>query len=296
MSLVQRVRAAGTRKAGLALAGLLTAGLAAVTGTALASSSSPASVSMPGMTGMTASHSSGATGFTNGWYRRPHRQVLLQQELLLPAATGQRCQVPVRSRDRTTRRPPPPPSTRSTSSCRSVSLRRSPRCSARSPGTASTTPTPSTCPPCSAAGTSDPAAARAQPHRRHRTTCNQSEWWNVDVVGVKSLSAWNKLVEAKSDSELEHLQRTDSAQRDRKHHHQPVPVLLRPPLAASSRSRPRQPPWPGPGPHPPSPRILRKGQHMTMTSHHGLASKRRLPAPPDSTRCAAGAPRPGSAR
>jgi hypothetical protein len=40
---------------------------------------------------------------------------------------------------------------------------------------------------------------------------NQSEWWNVDVVGVKSLTAWDKIVQAKSDWELEHLQRTDSA-------------------------------------------------------------------------------------
>lgn len=40
----------------------------------------------------------------------------------------------------------------------------------------------------------------------------QSEWWNVDVVGVKSMSAWNKLIAAKSDRELQFLQRHDSAQ------------------------------------------------------------------------------------
>ncbi len=40
----------------------------------------------------------------------------------------------------------------------------------------------------------------------------QSEWWNVDVVGVESLPAWNKLITAKSDRELQYLQRHDSAQ------------------------------------------------------------------------------------
>jgi hypothetical protein len=40
----------------------------------------------------------------------------------------------------------------------------------------------------------------------------KSEWWNVDVVGVKSLSAWDKIVAAKSDWELQQLQRTDSSQ------------------------------------------------------------------------------------
>jgi len=69
MSLFKRVRAAGTRRAGLALGGLLTVGLAAVTGTALASSSAPASsAGMAGMTSMVSSSSHGGTGFTNGWY------------------------------------------------------------------------------------------------------------------------------------------------------------------------------------------------------------------------------------
>jgi hypothetical protein len=41
---------------------------------------------------------------------------------------------------------------------------------------------------------------------------HQGEWWNVDVVGVKSIKAWDKIVSAKSDAELEYLQRTDSSQ------------------------------------------------------------------------------------
>ncbi len=58
----------------------------------------------------------------------------------------------------------------------------------------------------------------------------QSEWWNVDVVGVTSLKAWDKIVWAKSDAELQFLQRHDSKRGDREHHHQPVPVLLGPPV------------------------------------------------------------------
>ena len=36
---------------------------------------------------------------------------------------------------------------------------------------------------------------------------HQSEWWNVDIVGVKSLSAWDKLVRSKNAHELQYLQR-----------------------------------------------------------------------------------------
>ena len=39
---------------------------------------------------------------------------------------------------------------------------------------------------------------------------HQSEWWNVDIVGVKSLWAWNQLIRHRSARELQHLQRTDS--------------------------------------------------------------------------------------
>ena len=66
MSLVQRVRAAGTRRAGLALGGLLTAGLVAATGSALASPGTAASPSV--MAGMSSSSTHGGSGFTNGWY------------------------------------------------------------------------------------------------------------------------------------------------------------------------------------------------------------------------------------
>jgi hypothetical protein len=43
------------------------------------------------------------------------------------------------------------------------------------------------------------------------TANNQkAEWWNVDVVAVKNLAAWNKIVHAKSDRELRWLQKNDS--------------------------------------------------------------------------------------
>jgi len=56
------------------------------------------------------------------------------------------------------------------------------------------------------------ANALLPPHSHVVATANsgQSEWWNVDVVGVKSLGAWNKIVAAKSDAELEWLQKNDS--------------------------------------------------------------------------------------
>jgi len=40
---------------------------------------------------------------------------------------------------------------------------------------------------------------------------HKSEWWNVDVVGVTKSSSWYKLVSAKSDWELQKLQRTKNS-------------------------------------------------------------------------------------
>jgi hypothetical protein len=57
-------------------------------------------------------------------------------------------------------------------------------------------------------GTSD---VLLPPHSHVVATSNggQPEWWNVDVVGVKSLKAWNKIVSAKSDARLMWLQQHD---------------------------------------------------------------------------------------
>ncbi len=210
MSLVKRVRAAGTRKAGLALAGLLTAGLAAVTGTALASSSSPASVSMPGMTGMTTSHASAPTGFTNGWYDGHTVKFFYSKNYSCqqPPASGakSRCeagsdytQTPATSFDPLYVIVPlgfTPP--KSTLQCPIA-------------GHCIDHPDTIDLSAVLGAGTSD-VPLPAHSHIVATNNMHQSEWWNVDVVGVKSLGAWNKLVSAKSDSELQYLQRTDSAQ------------------------------------------------------------------------------------
>ena len=208
MSLVQRVRAAGTRKAGLALAGLLTAGLAAVTGTALASSSSPASVSMPGMTGMTASHSSGATGFTKGWFAGRTVRFYYTRNFS--------CQGP--------------PASRASSKCEAgtnytqtpaatfdplyviVPLGFTPRASTlQCPVAGRCIDHPHTIDLSAVLGSGTQNLA-LPPHSHIVATNNshQSEWWNVDVVGVKSPGAWYKIVRAKSDRELQYLQRHDS--------------------------------------------------------------------------------------
>jgi len=60
-------------------------------------------------------------------------------------------------------------------------------------------------------GTSD-LALPAHSHIVATANGGQSEWWNVDVVGVTSLKAWNQIVSAKSDWELQYLQRHDSTQ------------------------------------------------------------------------------------
>ena len=60
-------------------------------------------------------------------------------------------------------------------------------------------------------GTSN-LALPAHSHIVATANSGQSEWWNVDVVGVKSLSAWYKIVNAKSDWELQYLQRHDSGE------------------------------------------------------------------------------------
>ena len=56
------------------------------------------------------------------------------------------------------------------------------------------------------AGTGD-LALPAHSHIVATTNSHQAEWWNVDVVGVKSLYAWNRLVFNKSSWDLQYLQR-----------------------------------------------------------------------------------------
>ena len=212
MTLLNRARRAGPRKVALALSGLLVLAMAAVSGTALASSAAPAS-GMTGMTGMgqltSASNGHAQTGFTNGWYDGHTVRFFYSKNYS--------CQTP--------------PASKASSRCEAGADY------TQTPATSfdplyvvvplGFTPPKSTlqCPVAGhcidhpatidlsavlGAGTGD-LALPAHSHIVATDNSNQSEWWNVDVVGVKSLKAWDKIVNAKSDWELEHLQRTDSA-------------------------------------------------------------------------------------
>ena len=156
----------------------------------------------------------------------------------------------------TTPRRPRPASTRSTWWSRSGSPRRRAPCNARwralhrPPGHHRPVRGPGR-------GHGQPGAAPAQPHRGHRQRGHR-EWWNVDVVGVKSLSAWNKIVHAKSSWDLAYLQRTSAPT---------SPGTSRPTCSCTSPSSvstpvPGRPPPRRPGP-PPAANQRQKGEHRS---------------------------------
>jgi hypothetical protein len=214
MNIIRRVRGGGTRRAGLALAGLLALGLAGATGTALAASSSASSASsassgaagmaaMADMASATGSHA--ASGFTNGWLDGKTVRFHYTKNFFCAA----------------------PPASKASSKCEAG---------------ADYTQTPSTgfdplyvvvplgfTPPASTlqcpvaghcidhpstidlsavlgAGTAD-LPLPAHSHIVATNNGTRPEWWNVDVVGVKTLGAWKAIVGAKSDKELQYLQR-----------------------------------------------------------------------------------------
>ncbi|MGP8001584.1 MAG: hypothetical protein ACLPKI_30315 [Streptosporangiaceae bacterium] len=199
----KRFRMPGTRAAGLALAGLLAGGLALASTTAFASTSSPSA----GMAGMTSS-SHGRVGFTKGFYNGHTvrfyytRNFSCQQP---PASTASsKCeggtnytQTPASTFDPLYVIVPlgftPPKNTLQCPTGRCIDH----------PHTIDLTSV-------LGSGTGD-LPLPAHSHIVATANSGQSEWWNVDIVGVKSLPAWNKLVWAKSDRELQYLQRTDSA-------------------------------------------------------------------------------------
>ena len=208
MSFVKRVHRGGTRRAGLLLAGLLVAGLAAVSGTALAATgSSSSAATMAGMSMPASGHAQ--TGFTNGWYDGHTVRFFYSKNYS--------CQEP--------------PASGATSKCEAGSDYTQTPAATFDPlyviVPLGFTPPASTlqCPAGDCidhphtidlsavlgSGTSD-VLLPAHSHIVATDNSGQSEWWNVDVVGVKSLSAWNKIVAAKSDGELMYLQRTDSSQ------------------------------------------------------------------------------------
>jgi hypothetical protein len=204
-----RIRGRGTRRAGLALAGLLALGLAAGTGTALAASSAPASSSMAGMTGMVSTRA-GAVGTTAGWLDGKTVKFYYSKNFYCAA----------------------PPASTASSKCEGGSDYTQAPMSGFDPlyvvVPLGFTPPKSTlqCPTAGkcidhpstidltavlGAGTAD-LPLPAHSHIVATNNGKQPEWWNVDVVGVKSLKAWNAIVAAKSDKELQYLQRTDSSE------------------------------------------------------------------------------------
>jgi hypothetical protein len=209
MSVVKRVRGRGTRQVGIMLAGLLVAGLAAVSGTALASSGSVSSTAA--MAGMAQTMSASArTGFTNGWYDGHTVRFFYSKNFS--------CRTP--------------PASMASSKCEAgadytqtpastfdplyvvVPLGFTPpKWTLQCPVAGHCIDHPGTIDLSAVlgSGTSDLALP---PHSHVVATSNsgQSEWWNVDVVGVKSLSDWYKIVNAKSDWELQYLQRHDSSE------------------------------------------------------------------------------------
>ncbi len=198
-----KVRMTATRRAGIALLGVLGVMLAVASGTAFASSGSGT-----GMAGMSAGSGGGMVGTTKGWYDG-HTVTFLYTKNFF-------CRTP--------------PASGATSKCEAgadytqtpahtfdplyvvVPLGFTPPVSTlQCPKAGHCIDHPSTIDLSAVlgSGTSD-VLLPAHSHIVATANHQQPEWWNVDVVAVKSLAAWNKIVRAKSDAELEYLQRNDS--------------------------------------------------------------------------------------
>jgi hypothetical protein len=208
MTRMKRARMMGTRRAGMALVGLLAAGLAVASGTAFASaSSSAAGSSMAQMT--SAGMSGGHVGFTKGWYDGHTVKFFYSKNFTCQSPPASKASTACEAGSDYTQTPA------STFDPLYVVVPLGftpPKATLQCPVAGHCIDHPSTIDLSAVlgAGTQD-LALPAHSHIVATDNGNQSEWWNVDVVGVKSLTAWNKIVRDKSDGELEHLQRTDSA-------------------------------------------------------------------------------------
>jgi hypothetical protein len=202
----KRARMTSTRWAGLALAGLLAAGMAVASGTAFASSGSAAS----SMSGMQMTSSSGShVGTTRGW--------LDGHTVKFYYSKNFSCKSPPASKAATkcevgTDYTQTPASTFDPLYVIVPLGFTPPKHTLQCPTAGRCIDHPSTIDLSAVLGASA-AKAALPPHSHIVATANshQAEWWNVDVVGVKTLKAWNKIVHDKSTMELQHLQRTDSA-------------------------------------------------------------------------------------
>jgi hypothetical protein len=194
----------GPRRVGLALVGVLGVGLAIASGTAFASSGSSAGMSMAGMT----SSDGNAVGTTKGWYDGKTVTFYYTKNFFCktPPASGAKSnceagsdytQTPANAFDPLYVVVPlgfTPP--KSTLQCPTA-------------GHCIDHPSTIDLSAVLGSGTSD-VLLPAHSHVVATANGGQSEWWNVDVVGVKDLAAWNKIVSAKCDSEVMHLQKFDS--------------------------------------------------------------------------------------
>jgi len=204
---MKHVRMPGTRATGLILAGLLAGGLALASGTAFASSSATSGPSMTGMAGMGTAGSPARTGFTKGFFAGHTVRFFYSKNFRCaepPASTASsRCeggtnytQTPASTFDPLYVIVPlgfTPP--KRTLQCQTGNCIDHPRYI-----------------DLSAVLGSGAGNVLLPAHSHIVATANghQSEWWNVDIVGVKSLYAWNQLIRHKSARELQYLQRHDS--------------------------------------------------------------------------------------
>jgi hypothetical protein len=194
------------RRVGLGLTGVAAIGLAAASGTALASSGSSASAgSMSGMTTAASSSWHGHVGTTKGFY--DGRTVTFYY------TRNFRCAAPPASSAKTkceggTNYTQTPASTFDPLYV-IVPLGFTPKASTLQCKAGHCIDHPSTIDLSGILGSSyKDVPLPAHSHIVATSNSRQSEWWNVDVVGVTKLSSWNKLVSAKSDAELQRLQRT----------------------------------------------------------------------------------------
>jgi len=201
-------RLPGARATGLILAGLLAGGLALASGTAFASSSAPAG-GMTGMAGMGTASSPARTGFTKGFFAGHTVRFFYSKNFRCaapPAATASsKCeggtnytQTPASTFDPLYVIVPlgftPPKNTLQCPAGHCIDH----------PHTIDLTSV-------LGAGTGN-LPLPAHSHIVATANSHQSEWWNVDVVGVKSMSAWDKLIRSKNAHELQYLQRRHPSQ------------------------------------------------------------------------------------
>lgn len=193
------------RRVGLVLAGVMAAGLAAISGTALAAAGSPAApTSMSGMQ-MSSGGSTSHVGTTKGWYDGHTVTFLYTRNF--------RCAEPPASHAKTKCEGGADYTQTPSSSFDPlyviVPLGFTPKSSTLQCRAGHCIDHPSTIDLSGILGASyKDVPLPAHSHIVATANGHQSEWWNVVVVGVTKQSAWNKIVWAKSDAELQKLQRT----------------------------------------------------------------------------------------